>query len=290
MNNEWKYRNAIKKLHVETEVQKALFLGEYEGQISDGMWENSLPTDHWVAWMLKPEQVVVDGTLGYEGFSPRKYNLKSKELLEIVGGRMCCIANLATHGYTDLNTLNALDSVFDGSTGVLPKDKAAKVYENLKGNSKLAELFPSFEEAYEAICTPFQHVKDLKKEIVGLHQAVNNPIFSKIPESVSKLTEEEDQRELFSIDDTLQNVRASEELKAQIKTIATELSQKAGDLISKRIAGFIQRKLSEMGYEESLDKIADIEDSDIYFMFWHELGADFIEAFQENFPIPFLDD
>jgi len=37
-------------LYVKNENQVALFENEIKGQISDGMWENASPANHWKVW------------------------------------------------------------------------------------------------------------------------------------------------------------------------------------------------------------------------------------------------
>ena len=54
----------------------SMFLMEFSGQISDGMWENSRPYDHW-EWVCHTEYGL-DSTPGYYGMHHRKrYNIKA---------------------------------------------------------------------------------------------------------------------------------------------------------------------------------------------------------------------
>lgn len=75
-------------LRVRTQAQKWLLENELKGQISDGMWENASPNDHWKVW--SQAKVVVDPKNVGRNFSARKdnYSLNSKSLLEVVGERM----------------------------------------------------------------------------------------------------------------------------------------------------------------------------------------------------------
>jgi hypothetical protein len=74
-------------LNVRNEAQKVL-MEELDGQISDGMWENARPMDHWIVWC--DAEVVVDPTNVGRDFYAMKdnYNLTSKDLLDVVGDRM----------------------------------------------------------------------------------------------------------------------------------------------------------------------------------------------------------
>lgn len=75
--------------------QKILFVTELVGQISDGMWENSRPRDHY----KNPcsAHVIVDPiTPGLSFFPARRYDFASAQLLEIVGARMLNAVKLYT--------------------------------------------------------------------------------------------------------------------------------------------------------------------------------------------------
>lgn len=75
-------------IRVATVEQKVLLTEELMGQISDGMWENSGPQDHWEVW--SGATVVVDPKHVGRNFNARKdnYQLNSSALLDIVGDRM----------------------------------------------------------------------------------------------------------------------------------------------------------------------------------------------------------
>lgn len=69
---------------------------ELAGQISDGHWENSQPFSHWEDWHRRDMQVIVDpGRAGRDFYARRDtYNFLSKELLDVVGGRMLIYVRL----------------------------------------------------------------------------------------------------------------------------------------------------------------------------------------------------
>jgi len=77
----------MKKLTFRTEIQKILFTEELKGQISDGAWENSGPSDHWEVWC--DAEVDFGDNVGRD-FHVKKdnYNLNSRHLVEVVGDRM----------------------------------------------------------------------------------------------------------------------------------------------------------------------------------------------------------
>lgn len=75
-------------LRVRNRAQQILFMKELRGQISDGMWENTVPFNHWAAW--SNTKVVVDPKNLGRNFSVAKdnYQLNAKALLSVVGDRM----------------------------------------------------------------------------------------------------------------------------------------------------------------------------------------------------------
>lgn len=79
-----------KQLVVRNLAQKVLFMEELQGQISDGMWENARPFEHWKVWCDSELEVIVNANNVGRNFSAIKsnYNLNSSELLECVGDRM----------------------------------------------------------------------------------------------------------------------------------------------------------------------------------------------------------
>lgn len=87
-------------LTVRNEAQKILFDQELSGQISDGMWENARPNDHWQPWCNA--EVVVGTNVG-RNFYARKdnYNINSSELLSIVGDRMLESVQKVNPDYTE---------------------------------------------------------------------------------------------------------------------------------------------------------------------------------------------
>jgi len=86
----------MKMLVFRNAVQVALFT-ELDGQLSDGMWENTRPYDHYKPWCeaetTTTDQYALknDGSkvLGRNFWAPKdNYNFNSSFLLECVGDRM----------------------------------------------------------------------------------------------------------------------------------------------------------------------------------------------------------
>lgn len=75
-------------LAVRNEPQKILFDEELSGQISDGMWENTVPHNHWEVW-CDAEVIVDPRNVGRDFYAVRdNYNFVNRELISIVGDRM----------------------------------------------------------------------------------------------------------------------------------------------------------------------------------------------------------
>lgn len=113
-------RATAPKIGFRSKVQVALFTEELAGQISDGMWENAKPKDHWeVPSEAKAFVVKNDSDLG-PNFSPmRGYNFASSQLIEWVGDRMIATGKKFDKAY-DLKKLKAdlkdMTAIFNKST------------------------------------------------------------------------------------------------------------------------------------------------------------------------------
>lgn len=81
-------------LYVRNLEQAAAWL-ELDGQISDGMWENARPNDHYLPWCRA--RVVVSPANPGRNFYARKdnYDFASRELLDVVGLRMLATVRIA---------------------------------------------------------------------------------------------------------------------------------------------------------------------------------------------------
>lgn len=165
------------ELHVENPVQKALFLQELSGQISDGYWENSRPNDHYQYWFLSFDQVIVDGTLSHNFYAPRKYDFLASELLKSVGDRMLFYAKM-TILFPDVSyVLLQKHSLPDGveelrnATRYAMDDSSNYWYDKLAFYAEvgLTQEVLDTVEAYDGYT-----VKDLRKDLRALKTAVNS--------------------------------------------------------------------------------------------------------------------
>lgn len=77
------------KIIFENHIQQILYECEMKGLISDGMWENSKPYDHWHIMCDATTSVDSEGLLPRMNFKPkRRYNFNDDELFEAIGDRM----------------------------------------------------------------------------------------------------------------------------------------------------------------------------------------------------------
>lgn len=88
-------------LNFANQIQVALFVAELQGQLSDGMWENTRPYDHWKLWCNAT--ITCDNTKPTgRNFHPSKdrYDISGATLLSIIGDRMLNICNLTENGFS----------------------------------------------------------------------------------------------------------------------------------------------------------------------------------------------
>lgn len=75
-------------------VQKALWENELRGQISDGVWENSRPYDHYKVWCNAEVTVAKNGEPTGRNFWAQKDNYNLTIVVEYIGERMLVTAAL----------------------------------------------------------------------------------------------------------------------------------------------------------------------------------------------------
>lgn len=156
-------------LKVATPAQKFMFNNEFCGQISDGMWENTQPYDHWEVWCDAHVEVDPDN-IGRNFYAKKdNYALNSKQLLDVVGDRVLF----------GLNLLAQLPILADMESGRLPE--SAYDYRHAVANREgfwgryvamweLAGITPEVIE--KASNNEFVTKKQMMEEIRGLRQAM----------------------------------------------------------------------------------------------------------------------
>lgn len=85
-------------LGVQNLAQCILYKSELQGQISDGLWENAVPHDHYKeACQAEPYVAETADKLGPQGWRPRRcYGFNSPQLKEVIGDRMIFAVKLYT--------------------------------------------------------------------------------------------------------------------------------------------------------------------------------------------------
>jgi hypothetical protein len=157
-------------------VQKALFVTELSGQISDGFWENASPHDHWEIMCRATVEVDAENT-GIDFYPRRRYNFANKELLEVVGDRMIWYAKTSI-AFPSVNTHE-----FDFSDGAsVYRGYSAQSLANSNPSSYWADKIKvievafgmSMEEAEKIINAVEYSRKDLIKDLKAIGKIVNS--------------------------------------------------------------------------------------------------------------------
>ena len=167
-------------IYFENQIQKALYKHELLGQISDGMWENSRPWDHWKSPCNAEVKIDAENPRRV-GRRTRKYNFTDGQLLEWVGDRMIILANMAENGFrgralsladhswktpeemtVTINLAMSLDEI---------QEKMAENYW-VKKQEEIISLFGS-REAYEAAKVGSYDLKKLRKELLAMKKVMN---------------------------------------------------------------------------------------------------------------------
>lgn len=161
-------------IKVENQEQKIILLYEMIGQISDGMWENARPYDHYRPWMrIKEENTVIDpsdiGVNDSFRFAKRNYNFANKELLDLVGERIILKINLyLKHGQKILDLLAEDHWLIpdDFSYYIRMENSKDKYY--VDKAKKLADAGITKEMFQDVIDNPVYTRKNLNKDCNGL--------------------------------------------------------------------------------------------------------------------------
>jgi hypothetical protein len=152
------------KLTVRTQIQKNLFDIELSGQISDGMWENTRPFEHWKVWC--DCKVEVGTELGRDFYAVKdNYAFNSSELLDVVGDRMLRICQLTIAGLSQ----EEVELCYDYDHVTLKKYAS-------NGDKYWVEKLNKFESIgveriAQALLIPYD-IKMMKKEINDLKKII----------------------------------------------------------------------------------------------------------------------
>lgn len=176
--------------------QKNLWDEEITGQLSDGQWENSRPSDHWEAWANATSSV---GSKTGIDFVPKRsnYNLTNRELLDIIGGRMLIYGAAGVAGFdiaknpwvSSLEYLPATNTdtpdLMASAIVSTPFDTALEQYEKSSQNKskywqdKGAEIRANYKKAkkvWETIAKGKYTAKNLKDDLKAISSTMNTSI------------------------------------------------------------------------------------------------------------------
>ena len=149
-----------------TEEQVAIFKHEMCGQISDGMWENSRPHDHYKIWGNC--DVVSGENVGRDFYAEKdNYNLNGKELLDIVGLRTILYVKITKlYGEENVGLLGYLFND-DGNFKGLPTYEG-KYYDEIR--EKLNEC--NLDEIRDRVANTVYTMKNLRADLKEMKAAM----------------------------------------------------------------------------------------------------------------------
>jgi hypothetical protein len=155
------------KLNFRNSIQVTLFKVELSGQISDGMWENARPHNHFEVWCNANVSVDAEN-VGRDLPYVRKsnYDFCSKELLNVIGERMVFAMNLR------VNNPDLQDAVIDRIYDVNINNLSAKCEWHIKVKSTIEENFGSLENFDQQRRGPLAK-KDLVRELQDMKKIIN---------------------------------------------------------------------------------------------------------------------
>lgn len=150
----------IKSVTFANSVQATLWIQEFLGQISDGHWENTKNTD-WEVWH-DTEVLVDEENVGCD-FTCRKhnFNLRSKDLLEVIEKRLMAYARLHLAGFSN-DQINVINSCFKLLDTYEENGYTEEYFANKK--KQLLE-FTTVEKVKEALAAENYNARELKKDL-----------------------------------------------------------------------------------------------------------------------------
>ena len=142
----------MKTITFRTPVQRALFICELSGQISDGNWENAEPGTHWED--MCDATVLCGDEVGVRGFKPKRtYQFGDPELLEIVGQRMLGYARLTLEDFST-TAVEDIETALLNLDGKFAPTDAKEILETVSGPCKYWER-----AAVKAAQLPQEHIR-----------------------------------------------------------------------------------------------------------------------------------
>lgn len=152
-------------IYLPTPSAIALWQGEILGQMSDGMWENTKPDNHWVFW---GKMNVALGTPKLDSSEPpvkSSYNLAG--LLEYVGDRMVNIGRMGKAGADESVTHHG---------GAEDMPSTFEEFKNMqtKGDYTAGKLQKITDDLAQKYYATKYDMKDLKNDLRSIKMAMKN--------------------------------------------------------------------------------------------------------------------
>lgn len=156
----------------ENKDQQILWQHELVGQISDGMWENSMPYDHWEYWSDCDTDIalnhIVPGVY-HSYFRPRKTGYRFTALIEHIGDRMI--------GYVRMSRLTTNRDLICAGEYLLESNlkTLAEVKHFIKHNDYTKPYLKSLtQDLIDKFWSINYMVKDLRKDLVKINKIIKN--------------------------------------------------------------------------------------------------------------------
>lgn len=153
-------------------TQSAVAVWRYEltGQLSDGMWENTVPHDHWQFWNRLDSAVgATDGVVTLQPWLCKKKSYAFNKLYSIIGERMVGIGRLGVLTLDEQNHRAIAQNLMNARTFAEFNERNANAdwghYTDLMRN----QLDPKLAEAFFSV--PYGYA-ELKKDIARIKTAM----------------------------------------------------------------------------------------------------------------------
>lgn len=157
------FANVKGTIYLPTKTAKAIWDKEITGQLSDGMWENSTPQNHWRFWTSLESAFGSPGRVEANEEYSKGYNLSS--LIPYVGDRMISVAKMALVDESLLDDADYMPSTFEEFKKKQSGSQYVYVREHLgKVSDEVAEKF------YSVVYTE----KDLRADLMRIKNAMKN--------------------------------------------------------------------------------------------------------------------
>lgn len=160
-------RDVKGKIYLPTPTALALWSSEIRGQLSDGMWENSTPWEHWVFWSKMTPELGAPKVEADQRPVKDSYNFAA--LIPIVGDRMVKSGRMAAAGGTPEDARHA--EYMPETYEEFMRNKETGSWEQDYIKKYMEPITPELAKKYYA--TKYD-MKDLKRDLMSIKAAMKN--------------------------------------------------------------------------------------------------------------------